>query len=302
MKCWLLVLAVVLVCANAQCNETTVFVSDETQLQSALMQAKPGNTIILRKGTYSGQFVLKDIAGNESCPIVIQAEKSKSAIIDISDRNGLGLSSVSYVQIQGLVFDKTDPEADSMGLGLDGSNYVTIEKCHFSNGDDEMLTVLDSNHNTIKSCTFENCGKEGRSWGACMRLAGDDLHTAGDNTITKCTFGEYLGPEAIHVSEYAYGVTISSCTFKGAGAKGSSWITVYGGCHVIDSSFSNPSGKKMSCGIYDNDNDCTVKGNTFDLNDNSAYAVYENEPGKVCASNKVINARGLTNGEVDPSC
>ncbi len=66
----------------AATTENTVAVSSRSELDAALKNARPGRVVLLKKGRYSGNLAVADVAGTEGEPIVLRGEHRRETIID----------------------------------------------------------------------------------------------------------------------------------------------------------------------------------------------------------------------------
>jgi len=303
MKCWLLLLAVFVACAHADCTSSVVYVDDKYELQSALMEAVPGRTISLNPNVvFEGSFVMK-VSGEEGCPITIKAKNILTrSTIKNDDLVGLKLDGVSWVKIQNIDFEKNNTKMGFYGLSLTNCSNVTVEKCHFDGFDVAGLYMMDSSSNTIASCGFDNTGD--KYVGGNALWLGYGVSLCEDNLITQCVFGANLTGEAIQLGFSTTGTNISFCSFEGTDGSESAWIRILGYNNTVYSNtFVNPDNTKLETGIFAGGAGNYFEMNTFDLNNNRVYAILnQGSDQTVCASNKAVNAAGVFDGKIDPSC
>jgi len=150
-----------------------VVVSDAVSLQQALMQARPGMTITLADGTYSGKEV-KDPSGDEpgrfvaavsgtaAAPIVLRG--SRQAILDGGGPGGgyaLHLRDANYWQLQGF-----SVQSASKGIVLDGSNHTVIDSVRVTNiGAEGIHFRAFSSDNLLTNSTVDNTGVNAPNFG-----------------------------------------------------------------------------------------------------------------------------------------
>jgi parallel beta-helix repeat protein len=120
----------------------------------ALQAAQPGDTVVIRSGTFNRQLVLAR-SGAPGAPITIQAFSGETVrLTGIADDPALLLQNVSHVVIQGLTV------TDSQGFGrLEEATHVVIRNNHFSGalatGTRGGLKLVRSHSNRILDNRFE---------------------------------------------------------------------------------------------------------------------------------------------------
>src|SRR5689334_11741512 len=80
-------------------HAATIDVSTAAQLKTALAGAKPGDTIKLADGTYTGNFKTT-VSGSSSAPITLTG--SAAAVLTAGGGYGLHLNGASYWQVKGI--------------------------------------------------------------------------------------------------------------------------------------------------------------------------------------------------------
>ncbi|MFH0819238.1 MAG: right-handed parallel beta-helix repeat-containing protein [Patescibacteria group bacterium] len=129
-------------------------VSNTSELQSALDNAKPGQIIILNDGEYNGPFVLNR-SGKKHKRIIIRAKNRHQAIIlgSGSDRDAFSIegeveakpASVQYITINGLKFQ----DAERAGLRISWADKIRILNCEFANNGTWGLFTDFSTYNRV---------------------------------------------------------------------------------------------------------------------------------------------------------
>lgn len=100
-------------------THATTTVSSSKALQSALSQASPGTTIVVRGGTYSGDFTLSK-SGNASKPITVRAAGKATFQNSVFTLKG------SYTVLTGMTFDN--------GMVTVQGDYNRVTRNVFKNG------------------------------------------------------------------------------------------------------------------------------------------------------------------------
>ena len=88
---------------NAQ-SQTRISVRNSAGFSQAMGQLRPGTTLLLQPGTYSGGIYLRDIAGNDKQPIVIQgADANNPPVFEGGGSQAFHLANCSYVTLKNMM-------------------------------------------------------------------------------------------------------------------------------------------------------------------------------------------------------
>ncbi|WP_217709717.1 right-handed parallel beta-helix repeat-containing protein [Amycolatopsis sp. Hca4] len=314
---------------------TTISVATATQLSAALSAAKPGDTIVLADGDYSGAFVATK-PGTASAPITLTGS-AKAVLHDPlfnpgdtdcpSGQTGYGLwlQGASYWNLKGFTVKDS-----KKGIVLDGAQHVTIDGVTVHDVGAEAVHFRKSSaYGTIKNSTITNTGKEQPGYGEGVYLgsANSNWECYGANGGQSPDGGNYIqvldnkiGPgvaaEAIDIKEGTHDGLISGNTLDGTGEKNQnsadSTIDVKGDNYTI-------TGNKISNGYLDgiqthNVWEKTGCGNTFTKNTfvvtnksgwginstNQSDCVSQNKPNVIGASNTATGGKGVSKTPVTP--
>lgn len=229
----------------------TVQVSTSSQLKSALASVKPGDTIQLAAGTYTGPFESSQ-TGSSSGYINLQGPTSGSPAIltcgTLDSGYGLHLEGVDYWRVKYLTVSKC-----MKGIVLDDSNSVLIHKVLVEQiGQEGIHLRVFSSNNRIQYSTLRSIGMTSPGIGEAIYIGSSvdnwGSYTGGKpdqsdyNLVQFNTIGPYVGAEAIDIKEGTTGTQVLSNTIDSKGLSG------------------------------ENGADCfiAVKGNKATLSDNSA--------------------------------
>ncbi|MEI8409322.1 MULTISPECIES: cellulase family glycosylhydrolase [unclassified Kribbella] len=285
----------------------TINVSTAAQLKSALTSAKPGDTIKLADGTYTGNFKTT-VAGTSSAPITLTG--STNAVLKANGGGyGLHLDGASYWNVRGLTVT-----GGQKGIMIDRATKVTIdgvtvhgltmEGVHFRNS---------STYGVIRNSRIYDTGNDGRGMGEGVYVgsAGGTSDKSDYVQIVDNTIGPDVGGEAIDLKEGTTGGRVAGNTFDGRGLTGAnyddSWIDVKGNNYVIE----NNTGKNTTNNGFETHTQqsgwgcgTVFRGNRSDLNGATGSGRYAfnitNYNASSCKvtidrSNTVTGGRGLTN-------
>ncbi|WP_217602201.1 right-handed parallel beta-helix repeat-containing protein [Chitinophaga sp. GbtcB8] len=184
-------------------------------IAAAATEARPGDTILLYNGSYSGNQDLQHLKGSPGKWIYIIAKK-RSAVVYEGGNFAWHGSDVAYLHIEGIVFTK------QTGNGLnfdDGSSYSTpahhivLQHCTFrdmaANGNNDLLKLSGVDDLIVQQCTFLN-GAAGGS--------GIDMVGCHRSIIRQCHF-ENMGANAIQMKGGSSDILIEACRFQNAGGR-----------------------------------------------------------------------------------
>ena len=213
--------------------KATINVSTAAQLKTALTSAKPGDTINLADGTYTGNFKTT-VSGSSSSPITLTG--SAKAVLTAGGGYGLHLNGASYWQVKGITVT-----GGQKGIMIDSATRVTIDGITVHGLDMEGVHFRNSStYGTIKNSKIYDTGNDGRGMGEGVYVgsAGGTSDKSDNVQILDNTIGPDVGGEAIDLKEGTTGGRVAGNTFDGRGLTGAnfddSWIDVKGNNYVIE--------------------------------------------------------------------
>ncbi|SDW49104.1 Right handed beta helix region [Amycolatopsis xylanica] len=319
----------------AQPAADTVNVKTAAELTAALAAAKPGVTIALADGDYSGQFVAAK-PGTASAPITLTGS-AKAVLHDPlfkpgdtdcpSGQTGYGLwlQGASYWNIKGI-----SVKDSKKGIVLDGASHVTIDGVTVHDVGAEAVHFRKSSaYGVIKNSTIYNTGKEQPGYGegvyfgsansnwACFGTNGgkgpdaSDYGQALDNKI-----GPNVAAEGIDIKEGTHDGVISGNTLDGTGEKnqnsGDSTIDVKGDKYTITGNkvthpyldgfqVHNVWGKTGCGNVFKNNTFTLTNSNGYGVNaTNQSSCVSQKSPNVIGASNTATGGKGVSKTPVTP--
>ncbi|MFJ8665933.1 right-handed parallel beta-helix repeat-containing protein [Streptomyces sp. NPDC093600] len=288
----------------------TIEVSTAAQLKTALTNARPGDTIHLADGTYTGNFKATT-PGTSSARITLTG--SSRAVLRADGGYGLHLNGASYWTVKGVTVT-----GGQKGIMTDTANGVVIDGVTVHGLDMEGVHFRNSSRNgVIKNSRIYDTGNDGRGMGEGVYVgSANTLSDKSDNAqILNNTIGPDVGGEAVDIKEGTTGARIIGNTFDGRGLTGAhfddSWVDVKGnnvlvenntGRNTTNNGFETHSQRSgWGCGTV-------FRGNRSDLTGASGakrLAIYVTNQSDSCrttvyGSNTVTGGRGLTNIAVTP--
>jgi hypothetical protein len=189
------------------------------KISEAALKAGPGDTILIRPGTYQGGEVIHGLLGTADKWIVIQAEIQGKSIYS-GGSVALHLSDIEYIVIDGLLFTKQTGNGvniDDGGSYDSPSHNIIIRNCCWegmeATGNNDELKLSGVDDFEINNCTFLNGSKGGSliDMVGCHRgiIRNNHFSLGGSNSIQakggtqdiiiKCNRFENGGERAINI-------------------------------------------------------------------------------------------------------
>lgn len=298
-----------------------VSVGSVNELKNALQYAKPGDSIVIAAGTYTGKFVIPASAGGKEDKYIV-LEARDGVILETGDINsGYVLHhQASYWKLKGFTVKN-----GLKGIVLDGANYNILEGLKVTEIGEEGIHLRKfSSHNTIQHCEISYIGKKRPGYGEGIYIgsAVSNWEKYSNGQPDKCdsnkVIGNIIGPfvtaESIDIKEGTTGGVIKGNSFYSQGISGEnsadSWIDVKGNNYLIEDNKGinkQPSvlkdGYQVNCAVAGWGSYNEFKNNISEVNADG-YAINirlksskgEAVGNKVFTSNKVNNAKsGLSN-------
>ena len=303
---------------------STTYTCDTTsEIQSALKNAKAGDTISIKPGTYTGvsgssasgnsnAYFYSDKSGTSSNPITIKSsDKNNPAVLQ---GTSTGSKYVFYLTGDYWKLDGLTIKTGKKGIMIDNGNYNIIQKCTVTNIGEEAVHFRDAScHNEIKYCTITDTGLTNPKYGEGVYVGSDkgkweskggDYDPSCDyNTIKANTIGSGVAAESIDLKEGTTGTKIYDNTFNGKGISGAnyadSFIDVKGNkTKIYNNTFNRDDNSIIVDGIqiheivsgwgYDN----YIYDNTFNLDKSSPYVVNVDKGSAYVSNNKRTPSSG----------
>lgn len=296
-------------------SERIVNVSTALQLKAALLNALPGDEIIMADGVYKGKFVIETaVSGSAAKPILLRG--SRNVILDAENSNtGYVLYlQASYWKLKGFTLTN-----GLKGLMADGVRYCVIDsiKVHMI-GEEGIHLRKFSSQNIIQYTEVTNVGLKTPDYGEGIYIGSAKsnwaTYTNGlpDNCDSNKVLNNKIGPaitaECIDVKEGTTGGLISGNSFDATGITGAnsgdSWMDVKGNNYLIEGNTGfNPGGSIFKDGyqvhvaypgwgnhnVFRN-NSCTVNASGYGFNIQLSGSNGTSAGNKVYSSNSVTGA------------
>ncbi|MFD8206402.1 right-handed parallel beta-helix repeat-containing protein [Streptomyces sp. NPDC059695] len=296
--------------ATAPAAAATVEVSTAGQLKTALTNARPGDTIHLADGTYTGNFKAT-IPGTASARITLTG--SPRAVLTAGGGYGLHLNGASYWTVEGITVT-----GGQKGIMADAADGVVIDGVTVHGLDMEGVHFRNSSRNgVLRNARIYDTGNDGRGMGEGVYVgtAGNLSDRSDGAQILNNVIGPDVGGESVDIKEGTTGARIVGNTFDGRGLTGAnyddSWVDVKGnGVLVADNTGVNTTNNGFETHTQQSGWGCgtVFRGNRSDLTGATGaqrLAINVTNQGGGCtttvyASNTVTGGNGLTNVAVTP--
>ncbi|ORT54447.1 right-handed parallel beta-helix repeat-containing protein [Streptomyces sp. CB03238] len=208
-------------------------VTTAAQLKSALTAARPGDTIRLADGTYTGNFTATTPA-TASARITLTG--SSKAVLTAGGGYGLHLNGASHWTVQGITVT-----GGQKGIMIDTANGVVVDSVTVHGLDMEGVHFrMSSSNGVIRNSRIHDTGNDGRGMGEGVYVGtANTLSDRSDNVqILNNVIGPDVGGESIDIKEGTTGAKIVGNTFDGRGMTGvhydDSWVDVKGNNVLVE--------------------------------------------------------------------
>ena len=200
--------------AGARAKETSV--SNEAELNHALRNLKPGSRLSLEPGRYRGGLSLRNVAGRDDRPIVIEGRDPNNPPLFTGGKQALHLANCSHITLRHLRvvgFPTNGINVDDGGSFETPAHHIVIEDVTIvetgPTGNHDALKLSGLDEFVIRNCCFEGWGGSGIDMVGCHR-----------GLIDGCTF---IGREGFSQSNGVQlkggteDVLVQRCLFRNAG-------------------------------------------------------------------------------------
>lgn len=273
---WLAVAWLTLVAAPLHGQGRQVRVGSSAELRAALADLKPGTTLLLAPGEYSGGLFLRGVAGTEAARVVIRgSDPARPPLFTggggtawmLSDCSYLTLSHLAvrgysgnginvddggtfdtparHLVLENLTITETGPRGNHDALKLSGLDDFTVRGCRFEGWGGSAIDMVGCHRGVIEDCRFS--GREGFSQANAVQMKGG----SSDILVQTSVFRE-AGERAINLGgstglayfrpkpgEYeASRITVSGNRFHGSLAP-VAWVNADGG-RFVQNTIVNP--------------------------------------------------------------
>ncbi len=198
------------VVATARADDVTV--NTTNALRSAIARAKPGTTILIAPGTYSGGMDFRDISGTAEARITIRGADPDNPPVFKGGSQAMHLADCNYVTLADFIVDgcttnglncddggstatpmhhlilenvtiqHIGPRGNHDGLKISGLDRFIIRKCRFIGWGGSGIDMVGCHKGVVEDCYFH--GKEGFDNFEAIQMKGG----CADNLVQCCFF------------------------------------------------------------------------------------------------------------------
>ncbi len=311
----------------------TINVRTATELERALANVNPGQTIHIKKGTYVGNFVTQR-AGTAKQPIQLKGTKGVVLVNsgtggtapacptpteDWNSGYGLWLANAPHWELSDFTIQDS-----KKGIVIDNSPHVIVDSVTVERIEEEGVHFRDSSYEgVIRNSTISHTGLVKPGYGEAVYIGSaksnwkcygnvDGMDRSDNVKVLNNHLGPFIAAEHVDIKEGTVNGVIRGNTFDGQGLTGEnsadSWIDAKGNGYLIQGNkgtFTAPgvfaSGYEIHTQVAGWGCGNIFRNNTSDLGGVGSYAIFDgskgcSEPNIVHTSNTVKNALvGLTN-------
>jgi hypothetical protein len=178
-------------------------------LPYALQQLSPGDTLLIRGGTYQNKPInlTESNSGQEGAPITVRAYAGET--VTLLNGEPIRFMGANWWILDGLQFERTETiqlgqHINLNGRSTDASNHVTIKNSVFKNGTDSAIVINNASHISIEGNHFQSIRP-----GVPFSEAGQEnnavvIRYIGDNISIKGNRFEDIGSDGVHVGSQSY--------------------------------------------------------------------------------------------------
>ncbi len=252
-----------------------VRVTTTAELQAAVAKLKPGTTVLIAPGTYTGGVAIRGAAGTRNAPIVIRGADPKQPPLLKGGNEALHLSDCVHVTLKDLAvagcrdnginiddggsfatpsrrivvenvtIREVGPQGNHDALKMSGVEEFVVRGCRFEGWGGSAIDMVGCHRGVVEDCTF--VGRAGFSGHSGIQLKGGTEHVlvqtsafrdAGQRAINLggSTGLDYFRPK---VGDFeARDITVAGNRFFGSEAP-IAFVTAVGG-HVHHNTFVDP--------------------------------------------------------------
>jgi hypothetical protein len=292
--------------------EAAVQVRTAGQLSRALRSAKPGTTIKIARGVYTGTFRLS-ARGTKARPITIIG--AKGAVLrgeKVGKGKVLTIDGAAWVKISGISVTNAQK-----GILIDHSHRVLLDRVKvFGIGMEAVHFRHGTTDSVVRYSRIFDTGLYKPQFGEGVYLGSAQSNQKNDRSDRNSVLHNVIGPnvraEGVDAKEYSSGGKIYANRFDGRGLSGEnhadSWVDIKGNGYLVEGNKgANTLADGMQVHSVANGWGCgnLFKANSLDLRgargvDGKAYGIFAPDATAACRTtvtpdNKVTAGTGLTN-------
>lgn len=148
--------------------QRSVNVKDSSELRTAVLNAEPGDTVVIEKGFYKNGFSIEGLAGTKDLPIIISGEDPKDPPVFSGSGECFKLRSCSYIKLSNIKisgFSGNSINIDDSGKNKTPSHHIVLDNISIydtgKGGNQDAIKMSGADNFIIKNCTLNGWGGSG---------------------------------------------------------------------------------------------------------------------------------------------
>lgn len=204
--------------ATASDNNSGTVDSPFKTIAAGVARTKPGDTVVIEAGDYGREEIeIKGASETAQKGIVIKAQKPGTVILQgnptpRNENNGVAfrLSLVSYLTIEGLLFKYYET-----GISIADSEHITVRNCTFESNASSGVSNWASHNTLVEECRFLDPHTPTTANHVAIQDYGVNFYHSNNCVVTNCYFfGKHN--QACSWKQDCHGGLITGCVFEGA--------------------------------------------------------------------------------------
>jgi len=214
--------AALVAATTAEVRSEDVLVNNSNTLQSEIAQARPGTTILIQAGQYTGDLHIRDVSGTAGAPITIKGADANDPPVFQGGAQALHLADCNYVTLANLVIDgcttnglncddggsyetplhhlvidnvtikRIGPRGNRDALKMSGVDQFIVRNCRFIGWGGSAIDMVGCHRGVVEDCYFH--GAEGCENSEAIQMKGGSAHN-----LVQCCFFDRAGGRGLNL-------------------------------------------------------------------------------------------------------
>ena len=205
--------------AVAAAQEEQVTVNSTQALRAAISQARPGTTILIAPGNYSGGIAVRDVSGTAQARITIKGADPSNPPVFRGGTQAMHLADCNYITLAGFMVDGCTGNGincDDGGSVATPMHHLIVENVTIQHigprGNRDGLKMSGVDQFIIRHCRFIGWGGSGIDMVGCHRGVVEDCYFRGEEGFDNS--------EAVQMKGGCADNLVQCCFFDRAGGRG----------------------------------------------------------------------------------
>jgi hypothetical protein len=170
------VFSVFLLIAEYSEAQRSVNVKDSSELRTAVLNAVPGDMIVIEQGFYKEGFSIDGLSGTEDLPIIISGKDLQNPPVFSGIGECFKLRSCSYIKLANIKiadFSSNSINIDDSGKNKMPSHHIILDNISIfdtgKGGNQDSIKISGADNFIIKNCSLNGWGGSGIDMVGCHR-------------------------------------------------------------------------------------------------------------------------------------